>query len=69
MITAYRADERGDVVGCETPPFNYPLEGPYVRQLLFNAIVAVVLAAITVMVGLSLAGIAREAKACSAEKE
>jgi len=57
MITAYRADERGDVVDCEPPPFNYPAEGPYVRQLLFNAIVAVVLAAITVIVGLSLVGI------------
>ena len=57
MITAYRADERGDVVGCEPPPFNYPLEGPYARQLVFNAIVTVALAAITVMVGLALAGI------------
>jgi hypothetical protein len=54
MITAYRADERGDVVDCEPPPFNYPQEGPYTR-LLFNAIVAVVLAAI--IVGLSLVGI------------
>jgi hypothetical protein len=57
MITAYRADERSDVVNCEPPPFNYPQEGPYARQLLFNAVAAVVLAAITVMVGLSLAGI------------
>ena len=57
MIAAYRADERGDVVDCEPPPFNYPEAGPYVRQLLFNAIAAVVLAAITVMVGLSLVGI------------
>jgi hypothetical protein len=57
MITAYRADERVDVVDCLPPPFNYPQEGPYTRQLLFNAIVAVVLAAITVIVGLSLVGI------------
>jgi hypothetical protein len=57
MITAYRADEPVDVVDCEPPPFNYPPEGPYARQLLFNAIVTVVLAAITVIVGLSLAGI------------
>jgi hypothetical protein len=57
MITAYRADERSDVVDCAPPPFNYPQEGPYARQPLFNAVAAVVLAAITVIVGLSLAGI------------
>ena len=57
MITAYQADRRGDVIDCEALPFNYAREGPHARQLLFSAIVVVVLAAITVMVGLSLAGI------------
>jgi hypothetical protein len=57
MITAYQADRRGDVIDYEPPPFNYAPEGPYARQLLFRAIVVAVLAAITVMVALSLAGI------------
>ena len=56
MIIAIRADGRDDVVDGEPPPFDYPREGPYARQLLFNAIVAVVLAATTFTVGLSLAG-------------
>jgi hypothetical protein len=57
MITAYRADERSDVVDCQPPPFDYSREGSYVRQLLLNAVVAVVLAAITLIVGLPLLGI------------
>jgi hypothetical protein len=57
MITAYQAERRGDVIDCEPLPFNYPQEGPHARQRLFSAIVVVVLAAITVMVGVSLAGI------------
>jgi hypothetical protein len=57
MITAYRADEHSDVVDCQPPPFDYPPEGSYVRQLLLNAVVAVVLAATTVIVGLPLVGI------------
>jgi hypothetical protein len=57
VITARRADRRDDVIICEAPPFNYPQEGPYARQLLSNAIVAVVLAAINVPAGLSLAGL------------
>jgi hypothetical protein len=56
MITAYRADERSDVVDCQ-PPFDYPREGSYARQLLLNAVVAVVLAAITLIVGLPLLAI------------
>jgi hypothetical protein len=57
MITAYRADEPGDVVDCQPPPFNYPEDGSYTRQLLLNAVVVVVLAALTVTGGLSLVGI------------
>jgi hypothetical protein len=57
MITGYRPYGCGDVVDWAQPPFNYPQEGLYARQLLFNAVAAVVLAAITVIVGLSLAGI------------
>jgi hypothetical protein len=57
MITACRADERGDVVDCQPPPFNYPQDGSYTRQLLLNAFVVVVLAAVTVMAGLPLLGI------------
>lgn len=57
MMTAFRADERGDVVDCQPPPFNYPLDGSYTRQLLLNAAVVVVLAAIAVMAGLPLVGI------------
>jgi hypothetical protein len=57
MITEYRPYGCGDVVDWAQPPFNYPQEGLYARQLLFHAVAAVVLAAITVIVGLSLAGI------------
>jgi hypothetical protein len=57
MITGYRPYGCGDLVDCAEPPFNYLEEGPHAGQLLFNAIAAVVLAAITVIVGLSLAGI------------
>jgi hypothetical protein len=59
MITAFRADERGDVVDWQPqpPPFNYPQDGSFTRQLLLNAVVVVVLAVITVMAGLSLVGI------------
>jgi hypothetical protein len=56
MITAFRADERGDVVDCQPPPFNYSQDGSFTRQLILNAVV-VVLATITVMAGLSLVGI------------
>jgi hypothetical protein len=55
MTTAYRADASADDVGCAPPPFSYQLEGSYARQLLLHAIVVVVLAAITVTVGLSVA--------------
>jgi hypothetical protein len=57
MITAFRADERGDVVDCQPPPFNYSQDGSFTRQLILNAVVVVVLATITVMAGLSLVGI------------
>lgn len=57
MTTAYRADEHGDVVNYERPPFEYTQEGSYARQLLLNAMVVVVLATITVTFGLSLAGV------------
>jgi hypothetical protein len=57
MITAFRADERSDVVDCKPPPFDYLREGSYARQLLLNAVVAVVLAAITLIVGVPLLGI------------
>jgi hypothetical protein len=57
MTTACRVDERNDVVDCQPPPFEYRPEGSYVRQLLLNAVVAVVLAATTVIVGLPLLGI------------
>lgn len=57
MITAYRADERSDVVDYQPPPFDYPQEASYARQLLLNAAVAVVLAATALIVGLPLAGI------------
>lgn len=55
MTTAYRVDGIGDDIGCEPPPFSYQLEGSYTRQLLLNAVILVVLAAMTVTVGLSLA--------------
>jgi hypothetical protein len=54
MITRYRADGSGDVIGCEPPPFNYQLRDSYARQLVSNAVAVVILAAITVIVGLSL---------------
>lgn len=57
MITAYRADERGEIVDCQPPPFDYSRESSYARQLLLNAVVAIVLAATTVIVGLPLLGI------------
>jgi hypothetical protein len=57
MTTATQAHERGDVVRCQPPPFHYPEDGPYTRQLLWNAVFVIVLAAITVMAGLPLAGI------------
>ena len=56
MTNAHQRDGC-DVVDGEPPPFNYQLEGPHARQLLINVIVAVVLAAITATVGLSLAGL------------
>ena len=55
MTTAYRVDGSADNVGCEPPPFSYQLEGPYTKQLLLNVVVVLVLAAITVTLGLSLA--------------
>jgi hypothetical protein len=54
MTTAYRAEERGRI-RCEPAPFSYQFEGTYTRQLLVNAVVVVVLAAVTVMLALSLA--------------
>jgi hypothetical protein len=55
MTTAYQVDVSGDDVGCEPPPFTYQLEGPYTRQLLLSVFVVIVLAALTVTVGMSLA--------------
>lgn len=57
MITADRADERSEVVECQPPPFEYPQEASYAKQLILNAAVAVVLAAITAIVALPLLGI------------
>jgi hypothetical protein len=57
MTTATQAHERGDVVDYRPPPFHYQEDGSYTRQLLLNAVVVVVLAAVTVMAGLPLAGI------------
>jgi hypothetical protein len=57
MITTTRANDRGDVVDCQPPPFNYPQDRSYTTQLLLNAVVVVALAAVTVMAGLPLAGI------------
>jgi hypothetical protein len=54
MTTAYRVDISGDDIGCEPPPFEYQLEGPYTRQLLLSVFVVIVLAALTVTVGMSL---------------
>jgi hypothetical protein len=56
-ITETRADESRDVVGCQPPPFHYPEDSSYTRQLLLNAVIVIVLAAVTVMAGLPLAGI------------
>jgi hypothetical protein len=52
MTTVY--DVSGDDVGCEPPPFDYQLEGPYTRQLLLSVFVVIVLAALMVTVGVSL---------------
>ena len=57
MTTATQAHERGDVVDYPPPPFHYPEDGPYTRQLLWNAVFVIVLAAVSVMAGLPLAGI------------
>jgi hypothetical protein len=57
MITAIRSDERDRGVDIEQPPLSYPEECSYARQMLVYAIVAMVQATITVMVGLSVAGV------------
>ena len=54
-MTAYPVDGSGHDIGCKPPPFSYELEGSYTKQLLLSAFVVVVLAAITVTLGLSLA--------------
>jgi hypothetical protein len=62
MTTAFRADERSGVVEShvvqsQPPPFDYPQEASYARQLFLNAVVAIVLAAITVVIASPLLGI------------
>ena len=50
MNTAYRADERSDAVESQPPPFGYPREASYARQLLLSAVVTVVSAVTTVVI-------------------
>jgi hypothetical protein len=54
MTTAHGADQSSQV-RCEPTPFSYELEASYTRQFLLNAVVVVVLAAITATLALSLA--------------
>jgi hypothetical protein len=56
MITEYQADERSDVVESQPPPFDYPREASYARQLLLNAVITVVLAVTTVVIASPLLG-------------
>ncbi len=50
MTTVIRADQRSDDVESQSPPFDYPQDASYARLLLLNAVVTVVLAAITVVI-------------------
>lgn len=55
MTTAYRVDEIDSDMRCTPAPFSYEPEGSYVKQLLLQAAFVIVLAAITVTMGFSLA--------------
>jgi hypothetical protein len=53
-MTAYGSDARADDIGCQPPPFNYQPHDSYTKQLLLQAVIVVLLAAIAVNLGLSL---------------
>ena len=52
------AGECGHDVDCGQPPLRYQPENPYIRRLIWHLIATTLLAAITVLTGLSLIGLA-----------